>query len=130
MRIIVFEAEVAVLEVKNIFFVGIDYHLRQRTWLACELETCLLEVIEIKMCVAEGVDEFSRLEAGALSHHHKQESIRRNVERHAEEAVGGALIELERQAPVGDVELKQRMARRQFHVVDVGHIPGAHDYAA
>ena len=62
-RIIVFEAEVAVLEVKNIFFVGIGYHLRQRTWLACELETGLFEMIEIKVGVAESVDEFSRLEA-------------------------------------------------------------------
>ena len=58
MRIIVFEAEVAVLEVKNIFFVGIDYHFRQRTWLACELEPGLLKVIEIKMCVAESVGEY------------------------------------------------------------------------
>ena len=48
---------------------------------------------------------------------------------HAEEDVGAALVELAGEPAVGDVELEQRVARRQRHRVDVRHVPGADDEA-
>ena len=55
-RIIVFKEEIVVLEVEYILFVGIDNHFGQGPGLTCKLYMCLLEVVEIEMCVSEGVD--------------------------------------------------------------------------
>ena len=55
----------------------------------------------------------------------RQQRIGRDVERHAQEDVGGALVELAGQPAVGDIELEQAVAGRQRHLVDVGRIPGA-----
>ena len=82
------------------------------------------------MRVAEGVDELAGLQPRHLRHHHGQQRVGGDVERHAEEDVGGALIELAGQPAPGDIELEQAMARRQRHLVDVGRIPGGDDQAA
>ena len=65
-----------------------------------------------------------------------EQRVRRDVERHAEEDVGRALIELARQAPPGragrerrDVELEERVTGRQRHVGQVGDVPRRHDQA-
>ena len=76
------------------------------------------------MRVAEGVDELAGLQAGDLRHHHGQQRIGGDVERHAEEDVGGALVELAGELAVGDVELEQAVAGRQRLLVDVGRVPG------
>ena len=52
------------------------------------------------------------LQAGHLSHHHRQQRIGGDVERHAEEDVGGPLIEVTGKPPLRDVELKQHMTGR------------------
>lgn len=94
MRIVVFKIEVLVFESENILHFGVDDHSWQRPWLAGELEACLIEMVEIEMRVAEGMDEFARLKAGGLRHHHEQKSIAGYVERHSEETVGASLIQL------------------------------------
>jgi hypothetical protein len=55
---------------------------------------------------------------------------RGDVEGHAEEDVGGALVELARQLAPGDIELEQAMAWRQRHPVHICRVPGRHDEAA
>ena len=95
-----------------------------------KLQARLLEVVEIEVRVAERVDELAGLQAGHLRHHHRQQRVGRDVERHAEEDVGGALVELARQPALGDVELEQAVARRQRHLVDVGRVPRGDDQAA
>lgn len=82
------------------------------------------------MRVAEGVDEFARFKIRHLRDHHREQRIGRDVERHAEKDVRRALVELARQTALRDIELKQAMARRQRHAIDVGRIPGADDEAA
>ena len=57
------------------------------------------------MSVARGVNELSGFQATDLRNHHEQERITGNVERNAEESVGGTLIELQRQTTVSDIEL-------------------------
>ena len=76
------------------------------------------------------MDELAQLQVADLRNHHCQKRVRRNVERHAQKGVGAALVELARQAAVAHVELKKRVAGRQSHMVDVGHVPGAHNQAA
>ena len=62
------------------------------------------------MRVAERVDEFAGLQAGHLRHHHRQQRIGGDVEGHAEEDVGGALVELAGEPPLRDIELEEAMA--------------------
>ncbi len=61
---------------------------------ARKLQARLLEMVEIEVRVAEGVDELAGLQPGHLRHHHGEQRVGRDVERHAEENVGRALVEL------------------------------------
>ena len=73
------------------------------------------------------MDEFARLEPRHLRHHQRQQRIGRDVERHAEEHVAPALVELAAEPAVGDVELEQAMAWRQRHLVDLRRVPRRDD---
>ncbi len=95
-----------------------------------ELLVGLIEMVQIKMHVAEGVDELSRLESRDLRHHERQQRVGGDVEGHAEKHVGRALVELAGEAALSDIELEQAVARRQRHLVELAHVPGADDMAA
>ena len=82
------------------------------------------------MGVAQGMYKLAWLQTCDLCHHEEQQGIRGDVERHPEEEVGRALVELERQLSVGDKELVETMAGRQSHLVNLCHIPGADNEAA
>src|SRR5665213_4076910 len=127
MRVVAFEREIFVAERKDVLHLGIDLHYRQGAGRTRQLQPRLLEMIGIKVGVAERVHEVAGLEAGHLRHHHRQQRIGRDVEGHAEEHVRGPLVELARQFAAGDVKLKQAMARRQRPLVDVRRVPGADD---
>ena len=92
--VVAFEGEVFVLEVEDALPFGVDAHGGQRPRLTRELQTHLLQVVLVDMRVAEGVDEVARLQAADLRHHHGQQSVAGDIERHAEEDVGAALVEL------------------------------------
>ena len=129
-RVVVGEGEVGVVETVDVFYIGVYLHLGQWTRLAGELQSHLLEMVTVDMCVAEGVDEITVLEAAHLCYHHRQQCVRCDVERHAEEYVGGTLVELARESSVGHVELEKYVTRRQGHLFDVGHVPRAYEQAA
>ncbi|GMA20152.1 hypothetical protein GCM10025862_21730 [Arsenicicoccus piscis] len=82
------------------------------------------------MGVAQGVHEVARRQVGLLRDHHGEQRVGRDVERHAEEDVGAALVELAGQPPVRDVELEHRVARWQRHLVDLGDVPRRDDVPA
>ena len=103
--------------------------MRQGPWLAAELQVHLVQVVLIDVRVAEGVHEVAWLETAHLRHHHREQRIAGNVERHSEEYVGRALVELAREFAVGDIELEQAVARRQRHVLNFGGIPCRHQQA-
>src|SRR6185312_14823912 len=71
-----------------------DVESRRRERSARELQLRLLEMIEVKVAVAAGPDELARLEIALLREHMGEQRVARDVERHAEEYVGAALIEL------------------------------------
>ena len=98
--------------------------------LAGQLQPRLLEVVGVEVRVAEGVHEVAGPVAADLRHHQGQQRVGGDVEGHAEEDVGAALVELAGQLAVGDVELEQAVAGRQRHAVDVGRVPGGDDVAA
>ena len=124
------EGEILVAEAENILDRRIKPHRRQRARRARQLQPRLLQVIQIKMRVAEGVDELAGFVARHLRHHQRQQRVGGDVERHAEEDVGRALVELARQSAFRDIELEQAVARRQRHLVDVGRVPGGDDQPA
>lgn len=124
--IIALEVEIFVFEVENALHIGINHHLRQLTRCAGELLMHLVEVIGVDVSIAEGMDVFARLQSGDLCHHHEQQGIRSDVERHAEENVAAALIELQTEFAISHIKLEKRVARRQSHVWHLSHIPCAH----
>ena len=54
----------------------------------------LLEVVEVEMTVAAGPDEVAGFEAGLLCDQMRKQRVRGDIERHAEEDIGAALIKL------------------------------------
>ena len=61
--------------------------------------------------------------------HHREQRVARDVERHAEEDVGAALVELTRELAVLHVELEERVARRQRDLVGLLRVPARDDEA-
>ena len=128
--LVIEQLKIVELEIKDGSHVRIDLHLRQRKGLARKLQSGLVQMVEVEMGIAKGVDEVTGLVAGHLGHHHGQQGVGGDVERHAQKDVGAALVKLAGELAVGDVKLEHGVAGRQGHAVDVGHIPGADDVAA
>ena len=89
------------------------------------------------MGVTRGMDEVARAESRHLCHHLQQQGIGGNVERHTQEGVCRALIELQRQTAlcilsvgIVDIELEDGVAWRQRHFVDLCHVPCRDNHAA
>src|ERR1700682_1033679 len=127
MRIVGLERDVGVAEGEEILDRGIEFQRGQAPWLPRELQPRLFEMREIKMRVAERVHEFAGHETRDLRDHLGQERVGGDVERHAEEHVARALIELAGEPPIAHPELEQAMAGRERHLGKIGRVPGAHD---
>ena len=82
------------------------------------------------MRVPERVHKVPRLKAGHLGHHHRQQRIAGDVERHAKKDVRRPLVKLTTEPAVSHVKLEQGVARRQRHLVNQARIPGADDNPA
>ena len=128
MGIVVDEFEVFVLEVEEGLDIGIDFHLGQGTGLTGELELGLFDVVQIEVGVTRGVDEVTGLVACHLCHHHEEQGVGGDVEGYAEEGVCRSLVELEREAVAGHVELEDGVTGGQGHLVHLGHVPGGDDH--
>ena len=107
-----------------------DFEAGQRAGLAGQLQACLVEMVGVKVAIAAGPDELADLQPALLREHVGEQRIAGDVERHAQEDIGGALIELQRQPAVGDTRLEQAMARRERHGVQLARIPRRDDLAA
>ena len=112
MGVVVLELEILVSETENILDIRIKHHLRQSPWSSSQLQTCLFQMIEIEMRIACRMDEFSRFQTTHLCHHQQQQGIGCNVEGDTKEGVCAALVELQRQAAVGHIKLKEAMSGR------------------
>ena len=121
--LIVFEMEILDAEVTDVLDLWVKHHLRQWQRLARELELDLIEMVEIDVGVTESMDKRARLKACDLCHHHDQKRVRGDVERHSEESVSTALVKLERELAVGNIELEETVAGRKPHLVDLRHVP-------
>ena len=73
---------------------------------AAELQFHLLEVVAVDVAVAARPDEVTHVQVTLLRHHVGQQGVAGDVEGHAQEDVGTALVELAAQLAVRDVELE------------------------
>src|SRR6185369_4391595 len=109
---------------------GVDLHSRKRERHASQLKPRLLEMVRVQMRVAQRDDELSWLEFADLRNHHREQRVRRDVERKPQENVGRSLIHLAREPSISDIELKKQVTRRQGHLRNLAHVPRAHDQAS
>src|ERR1041384_1456 len=108
----------------------IDFHLRELERLTLELKPGLLEVVRIEMRIAERKNELARLQIAHLRNHHREQRIRRDVERQPEKDVSGSLIHLTRELSIGNIELKKQVTRRQRHLRKLADVPRADNQPA
>lgn len=74
-RIVVEKCEILVTEREDIADFGIELHVRQWTWYASKLETCLIKMIKVEMGVACSIDEVSGTKTCYLSNHEEEKGI-------------------------------------------------------
>src|SRR5690349_11489878 len=122
MELIIFEREIVVPEIKNVFHSGVDAHSRKRKRLAAKLQFRLLKMIIVQMHIAERVNEITSLKITNLCNHHRKQRIRSNIERHSQENIRTTLVELATQFSFSNIELEHGMAWHQCHLRQVGHI--------
>ena len=67
LRIVTLQLEIIEAERKQVLYLGIDLHSRQRARFALQLGSGLLQVIGIEMGIAQGMDELTRLQITDLS---------------------------------------------------------------
>ena len=130
MRLVITQLKVLKAKGKNILHVRIDLHRGQRERRARQLLFHLFHVVGIQVAVTAGPDEFARLKAAYLRQHHGQQGVAGNVEGHAEKDVRRTLIQLATELAVRYIELEQRMAGRQRHVINQRRVPGGDNQAA
>lgn len=94
---------------------------------ACELCLYLIDVIEVDVRIAYGVDEIAWTQACDLRYHVKEEGIAGDVEWDSEEHVGRALIELQGETAIANIELIEAMTWRECHAVNLVDLPGTDD---
>src|SRR3954468_6145457 len=111
MRVVAEQFEVFVMECVNIDNLRVQFHLWEPAWLAGELEFGLFEVIGVKVQVAESGDEFAGFQAADLRDHKREQGVRGDIEWHAEEKVGAALVKLATQPAIEHEELEEHVAR-------------------
>ena len=87
-------------------------------------------MIQIEVRVTCSVDKVTCLETRYLRHHLEQQCIAGNVERHTQESVSRALIQLERESSISHIELEDGMTWGQRHLINLSHIPGRNDHTA
>ena len=87
-------------------------------------------MVRVEVQVAEGVDKLAGLQPRDLRHHQREQRVAGDVEGHTQEEVRAALVELATQLAVGHVELEQRVAGREFHLVNLPDVPRADDVPA
>ncbi len=130
MRVVAFEFKILELEIKDAFDFAIDDEARRLARGAGELGFHLLHMVGIDMRVAHGVNELPRFIARHMGEHFQQQRVGSDVEGHAEEHIGGALVELQVHGAVLDADLPERVTGGERHVIDLSRVPGRDDQSA
>ena len=129
MRVVAHEVHVLEAIAEHVLGLG-QLQLRVGARLTGELQLHLLAVVVVDVAVPTGPDELADLQARLLGEHVGQQRVAGDVEGHAQEHVGAALIELAGELPISHVQLEQQVAGWQGHVLQLGDVPRADDVPA
>src|SRR5512146_1010313 len=119
MMLVAHELEILVGVVEQSGGAPADPEPRRRKGSARELQPRLLEMVEIQMAVAARPDELTGLEVALLREHVSEQRVAGEGERYAEEDGRAALVKLTGEPAIGDVKLKQRVARHEMHLLEL-----------
>src|ERR1700693_6262087 len=106
-----------------------DHKPRQGEGGASQLQVGLLQMIEVQMAIAARPNEVPHFKIALLRQHVRQQRVGGDIEGHAEQSIGAALVQLTGQTSLGDMELEQSMAGQQCHPLQFADVPRAHDDA-
>jgi len=135
--LVVQHLEVFKLVVEDGRWFAFDVQSRVSEWFAAQLQRDLLVVVAVDVTVATRPNEVAHIQVALLGHHVGEQGIAGDVEGHTQEYVGTALVQLT--AELGffarvlcrrDIELEERVAGHERHLVEFGHVPSAHNHAA
>ena len=130
MWVVVDDDDVVGGEGEQVGDICVELQFRERSCVPRQLLIHLIYMIAVDMRIAEGVYELAWLQSRDLRHQVCEQGIRSDIEGHPEKEIGTPLIQLTREPSIGNVELKDRVARRERHVFDLADIPGGDDQTA
>jgi len=90
MRVVLGQGEILELKIMDIFHRRIELHAGKRAEIAAELFAGLVEMVLVKVQIAKGMNEFAGTQIADLRDHHREQRVRRDVERYAEKQIGAA----------------------------------------
>jgi len=130
MGIVTLQSEILIAEIVDVFDLRIQVHPGQWPEIARKLFPNLILMVFIDVQVAEGMNKIAWFQSGDLRHHHGQERVGGNVERHAQKEIRAALVKLAAETIAADIELEKRVTRRQSHLIQLTRIPSRNDQAS
>ena len=122
-----YDLDVLISKVVNIGDLRVQLKFWKREGFPCDLEPGLIQMVVVKMGIAQCVDKRSGFEVAYLRHHVGEQCIRCNIERDAEKDISASLVELTVQFPISDMELEKRMAWHQCHRFKFANVPCGND---
>jgi hypothetical protein len=135
--LVVQHLEVFKLVVKDGGWLAFDIQCGIGKRFTAELQRHLLVVVAVNVAVTARPDEVAHVQVALLRHHVGQQGVAGNVEGHAQKNIGTALVQLAAQFGFfaralcrRHIELEERVARHERHLVKLGHVPRADDDAA
>ncbi len=136
-RFIAHDFKVFVLVVKNRIGFAFDVQFGIRHRCTAQLQCHLLGVVAVNVAIATGPNEIAHIQIALLRHHVREQGIAGNIERHAQENIGTALVQLAAQFAFAigcggwcNIKLEKGMAWHQRHFVQLTHVPTADNDAA
>src|ERR1041384_2958193 len=126
-RVVVGQLEVLEFEIVDVLHGGVELHRRQAAWLAGELKSRLLNVVGVKVQIAESVDELTGFQPGDLRDHEREQRVTGDIEGHPQKDIRAALVKLAAQFAFAHIKLEQRVARRQGHGINLARVPRGDD---
>ena len=136
MTLVVEHFKVFVFVFKNRSGFALDVQGGVGKGLTAELQRHLVFVIAVDVAITTGPNEIAHVQIALLRHHVCEQCIAGNVERHTQENVGAALVQLAAELALATgllgrrhIKLKEGMAGHEGHLGQLGHVPRTHNDA-
>jgi len=122
--------KIIIAKAKDVLYLRVEFQLWERAEISRQLQLQLLNVVVVDVGIAEGMYKITYLELTNLGHHMHQKCVRCDVERHAQENICTALVQLAAELTIGHIKLEECMTWRQRHLIYKTDVPSVDDDAA